>query len=115
MLSMLLLLVVAPQSVIPTAPAPPPSSPATAVLGDSGPACRSEVRRVEDSTVAGRLMWRDGDAPVAHYRLLDRRVNGCPDPIVVSYRIPGSNAVSREIGRTPEPLPRYAPPSVRAD
>ncbi len=104
MLSILLLLAAAPQSVIPSMPSPPPSAPrATAmpVFGDSRFGCENEIRRAADTTVGGNLMWRDGDAPVAHYLLLDRRVNGCPEPIVVSYRVPGSNAVGREAGREP--------------
>ena len=104
MLSILLLLAAAPQSVIPAAPPPPPSAPRAAgmrVLGDSGFGCESEVRRAADPTVGGNLMWREGDAPVAHYLLLDRRVNGCPAPIIVNYLVPGSNAVGREAGRAP--------------
>ena len=118
MLSILLLLAVAPQSVTPTVPPPPPSAPRSAtmpVLSDTGFGCQNELRRATDATVGGNLMWRDGDAPVGHYLLLDRRVNGCPAPVVVNYRVPGSNAVGRELGRTPEPLPSYSLPGIRAD
>lgn len=103
MLSMLLLLAAAPQSVAPSAPPSPPVSPSATmrVVGDSGLGCESEVRRAVDPLVGGTLMWRDGDAPVAHYRLLDRRVDGCPAPVIVNYRVPGSDAVGRQAGRAP--------------
>ncbi len=35
---------------------------------------------------------------VALYRLLERRIEGCPAPIIVNYRVPGSNAIGRELG-----------------
>lgn len=102
MLSILLLLAAAPQSAIPSAPPPPPAPTASMrVLGDSGFGCASEVRQAGDPTVGGNLMWRDGDAPVGHYRLLDRRVNGCPAPVIVTYRVPGSAAIGREADRAP--------------
>ncbi|MFC5343904.1 hypothetical protein ACETK8_00565 [Brevundimonas staleyi] len=102
MLSILLLLAAAPQTVIPSAPPPPPAPSASMrVLGDSGFGCASEIRQAGDPTVGGSLMWRDGDARVAHYRLLDRRVNGCPAPVIVNYRVPGSDAIGREARRTP--------------
>ena len=104
MLSMLLLLVAAPQSVGPAMPPAPPSAPrgvAMPVLGDGGYGCESDVRRAADPMARGALMWREGDAPVAHYRLLDRRVNGCPAPVIVNYRVPGSNALGREVGPAP--------------
>ncbi len=109
MLSILLLLAAA-QSVIPSPPPPSPSAPTASmrVLGDSGFGCASEVRQASDPTVAGNLMWRDGDAPVGHYRLLDRRVNGCPAPVIVNYRVPGSDAVGREGSRAPA-APAVAP------
>lgn len=112
MLSILFLLAAAPQSVIPTVPTPQPAAPRSAslpVLGDTGFGCDSEIRRAADPTVGGRLMWREGDAPVAHYRLLDRRVNGCPAPLIVNYRVPGSNAVGRELGRDFDPRTLVAP------
>jgi hypothetical protein len=34
------------------------------------------------------------------YLLLERRVRGCPAPIVVMERVPGSNAIGREMGRS---------------
>jgi len=41
-------------------------------------------------------MWREGGQAVGLYRLLDRYVDGCPAPIIVNYRVPGSNAIGRE-------------------
>lgn len=108
MLSILLLLAAAPQAVLPSASPPAPPSATMRVVGDSGSICESEVRRAVDPTVGGDLMWRDGDAPVAHYRLVDRRVEGCPAPVIVNYRVPGSDAVGREAGRTP-PAPVIRP------
>lgn len=69
------------------------------IIGQT-PLCRSEVlRTVEPLAPGGGLMWREGAEPVGLHRLLERRVNGCPAPIVVNYRVPGSNAVGREMGR----------------
>ncbi len=125
MLSILLLLATAPQAaevpaqtlrpataseilaaaVVPP-PAPAPENPAgMRVLSDTGFGCGSEVRQASDPTAGNGLMWRDGGEPIGLYRLLDRRVNGCPDPIVVNYRVPGSDAVGREAGRAPAPSP----------
>lgn len=129
MLSMLLLLASAPQ----TAPAPAHGlRPATIqemidagavvepspsggdaanmpVLGGAGPFCASVVTRAADPDPGNGLMWREDGEPVGLYRLLDRRVDGCPDPIIVNYRVPGSNAVGRELRRTPAPLPLTSP------
>jgi len=113
MLSMLLLLAAAPQAVIPTVP-PPPVAPrgsaATPVIGMTQPGCRAPVLQANDPTTPGSgLMWRGGKQPVALYRLLDRYVDGCPAPIIVNYRVPGSNALGRELGRDPAPLPSITP------
>jgi len=107
MLSMLLLLAVAPQSAIPPMPpAPVPGGQGTMrVLGQSLPGCASLATPANDPTAAGTLLWREGQDRVGHYLLLDRYVGGCPDPIIVNYRVPGSNAVGREVGRTPAPAP----------
>lgn len=124
MLSMLLLLAAAPQAaeapaqslrpattqemidagVIP--PPPPPGREALMrVLGDAGVGCGSDVRRADDPRAGNGLMWRGGGEPVGLYRLLDRRVNDCPAPIIVNYRVPGSNAIGREAGRSDEAAP----------
>ena len=120
MLSMLLLLAAAPQASIPAMPpqlmppAPTQGGPRTPVLGLTPPGCRSEVMRTADPTnIRSGLMWREGGEAVGLYRLLDRWVDGCPAPIVVNYRVPGSNALGREMGRTPAPLPPNAPVTVR--
>lgn len=127
MLSILLLLAAAPQAapaqtlrpatvdqmiaagVLPPMPAAPANAARMPVLGDSGVGCRSDIRRADDPTAGNGLMWREGGEAVGLYRLLDRRVNGCPDPIVVNYRVPGSNALGREAGRDPGPQPSLTP------
>jgi hypothetical protein len=113
MLSMLLLLAAAPQATIPAMPpqlmpSPPSQGRSTMrVLGETSPGCPSSVMRAADPTnPGGGLMWREGGEAVGLYRLLERRVDGCPAPIIVNYRVPGSNALGREMGRTPAPLPR---------
>ncbi|WP_309629570.1 hypothetical protein [Brevundimonas sp.] len=105
MLSMLLLLAGAPQSTIPQMPPPPvPGGQGTLRVYGASPGCAPGPTQANDPTSPGNgLMWREGGHAVALYRLLDRRVNGCPDPIVVNYRVPGSNAVGREVGRSTEP------------
>ena len=129
MLSMLLLLTGAPQAAeapvqtlrAPTiaeligagaVPVPPPASSVdgnavgTPVLSDVGVNCTTRPTPASDPTAPGNgLMWREGGDAVGLYRLLDRRVDGCPDPVVVNYRVPGSNAVGREAGRAPAPSP----------
>ena len=121
MLSMLLLLAGAPQAAEAPAPAPlvvingetarPGLPPArdfrSGVVGMAPAHCRNDLTLTAEPTSPGNgLLWRDGGEPVGLYRLLDRRVNGCPDPIVVNYRVPGSNAVGREATRTaPAPSP----------
>ena len=111
MLSILLLLASAPQSAVPAMPAQPgrPAEPgATAMtrVYTGAPGCASGVIQANDPTAPGAgLLWREGGDAVGLYRLLDRRVNGCPDPIIVNYRAPGSNAVGREAGRAPAPSP----------
>ena len=115
MLSMLLLLAVAPQSVIPALPdalsaSAPQPGPRMRVIGETPPMCRSEVTRAVDRNAAGAdLTWREGGEPVGLYRLLDRRVNGCSAPIIVNYRVQGSNALGREMGRDPAPLSSVSP------
>ncbi len=118
MLSMLLLLAIAPQAETPplrpatiaelaaVAPLPPPPrAAAMPMTGDGGPACENRVQRAADLSVTGDLMWRERGQAVGLYRLLDRRVNGCPAPIIVNYRVPGSDALGREMGRE-RPIPR---------
>ena len=102
MLSTLLLALAAPQSVIPSIPPPAPTPPAaTPVLGQPPAGCAPATQRANDTNPGNGLMWREGQEPVGHYLLLDRHVAGCPAPIVVNYRVPGSDAVGREVGRAP--------------
>lgn len=120
MLSMLLLLSVAPQVAEATpsssrivingeqvSPSLPPARDfRSGVIGMTLAHCRTDLTLTVDPTSRGNgLMWRQGGEAVGLYRLLDRRVNGCPDPIVVHYRAPGSNAVGREAGRASAPSP----------
>jgi len=105
MLSMLLLLVAAPQSAIPPMPPAPilGEQGTMRVLGRPGPGCASLAMSANDPTAGNTLLWREGQDRVGHYLLLERRVNGCSVPIVVNYRVPGSNAVGREVSRAPAP------------
>lgn len=107
MLSILLLLAAGPQSAIPPAPpAPRPGGNATMRVYGTPVGCAPGPMAANDPTSPGNgLLWREGGEAVGLYRLLDRRVDGCPDPIVVTYRVPGSNAVGREAGRAPAPSP----------
>ena len=111
MLSMLLLLAAAPQSANP--PMPPAPVPGAQggmrVLGQPGPGCASLAMPANDLDGGGSLLWREGQDRVGHYLLLDRRVNGCPAPVIVNYRVPGSNAVGREVGRSPAPPSTVVP------
>jgi hypothetical protein len=113
MLSMLLLIAAAPQSVIPTfppLPVAPRGSAEMPVIGMPLPGCRPPVLQASDPTTPGSgLTWREGGEAVGFYRLLDRYVDGCPAPIIVNYRVPGSNALGREMGRDPAPLPGLPP------
>lgn len=73
------------------------------------PACEDRLTRTaEPVTPGGGLAWRQGDPPVRMYLLLERSVDGCPAPIVVMERAPGSNAIGREMSRpsTLETRPR---------
>ena len=114
MLSILLLLAAAPQAQSPVIvaapmhqPAPPTNMP---VLGGVLPGCSDRPTPVDDPITPGAgLMWRETGEPVALYRLLERRIDGCPAPVIVNYRVPGSNAVGRELGRAAAPGP-LAPP-----
>ncbi len=112
MLSLMLLLVAGPQSLTPvmpdrlSRPAPQPYGMRMRVVGQTSPMCRPEVMSAVDRSAAGGdLMWREGGEAVGLYRLLERRVNGCSAPIIVNYRIPGSDALGREMGRTPPDQP----------
>jgi|GEM_PF-2990054 len=111
MLSMLLLLAAVPQSVVPampeelTRPAQPGANGTMRVYGAPQGCAPGPIPASDASSPGNDLLWREGGDAVGLYRLLDRRVNGCPDPIVVNYRIPGSNAVGREAGRAPAPSP----------
>lgn len=111
MLSMLLLLAAAPQSVIPPMPpVPVPGGQGTMrVFGQPGPGCGSLAMPANDLDGGGSLLWREGQDRVGHDLLLDRRVNGCPAPVIVNYRVPGSNAVGREVGRSPAPSSTVVP------
>lgn len=111
MLSMLILLA-APQSAMPPMPeqlmrpAEPGANVSMRVFGGSPSGCAPGPMPASDPTSPGNgLLWREGGDDVGLYRLLDRRVNGCPDPVIVSYRVPGSNAVGREASRAPAPSP----------
>lgn len=103
MLSMLLLLAIAPQAEAPLPP--PPGRQGMPMLSDGGLPCETRATRAADLSVTGDLMWRERGQAVGLYRLLDRRVNGCPAPIIVNYRVPGSDALGREMGRE-RPIPR---------
>ncbi|WP_396595053.1 hypothetical protein [Brevundimonas sp. R86498] len=114
MLSMLLLLATAPQTVVPAMP-PRPMPPVQTqpeatmrVLGGTPPCPSNVVLATDPTTPGGGLMWRGGGEAVGLYRLLDRYVDGCPAPIIVNYRVPGSNALGQEAGR--EPVPVSTPP-----
>ncbi len=109
MLSMLLLLAATPQSAAPPMPAAPSrqSGATMRVIGETSPGCRSDVMRASDPTSPGSgPMWREGGEAVGLYRLLERRIDGCPVPVIVNYRVPGSNALGREAspGTTPAPV-----------
>ncbi len=100
MLSMLFLLVAAPQSAIPG----PPAAPSAAATPT---ACRDSVTRATDTSSANGLMWRGEGQPVGLYRLLERRIDGCSAPLIVNYRVPGLNALGRQVGPVPaRPVPR---------
>ncbi len=101
MLSILVLLAAGPQSAILATPQAP-SADSRAAPRVLPPDCAPRPTPIDTPVATGRgLMWRDGDQPVGHHLLLERRVNGCPAPIVVNYRTPGSIAVGREAAPTP--------------
>lgn len=107
MLSLLLLtaaLQAAPEAQVP--PAEPNAMGRN--LWSQPPGCDDPVRRAADTIrPGGGLAWREGDEPVRMYLLLERQVRGCPAPIVVMERVPGSNAIGREMRR---PLDLNQPP-----
>lgn len=106
MLTLLVLLAATQQaapSMITPAPSPPHEAGAMPLLGQT-PGCVSRPQLANDRTTGGDLMWREAGQAVGHYLLLDRYVGGCPDPIVVSYRVPGSSALGREVGRRGPPI-----------
>lgn len=110
MLSLLILLAASQQaapSIIPPSPPPPPEAGAMPVLGQT-PFCAARPQPASDATSGGDLMWREGGQAVGHYLLLDRYVGGCPAPIIVNHRVPGSNALGREVGG--RSVPRGLPP-----
>jgi hypothetical protein len=75
-------------------------------LGRQPPHCEQAVVQVNRPAAPSTdLAFRSDGEAVAHYLLLERRVNGCSRPLIVNHRIPGSNAVGRELGN-PQPLPR---------
>lgn len=92
------------------APAPRPAPEPTGFnLSIRSPLCEDLLTRTTEPVTPGRgLAWRQGDPPVRMYLLFDRRVDGCPAPIVVMERAPGSNAIRREMSRpsTLETRPR---------
>jgi len=53
--------------------------------------CESLLRRVSPGSLAAPL-GRAGEERVRMYRLLDRRIDGCPAPLVVSHDLPEANA-----------------------
>ncbi len=113
MLSLVLLIAVGPQAEVPTSAREQsviaqPSSPdlstgegsvSMPTLSDRSPLCDLQTTPINDIAASGSLMWRGADQSVGLYRLLDRRIGGCPAPLLVSDRVPGSNAVGREAGR----------------
>ena len=105
MLTLIILLAATQQaapSMITPAPSPPPGAGAMPLLGQT-PGWVTLPQLANEPTTGGDLMWRDAGQAVGHYLLLDRYVGGCPEPIIVNYRVPGSNAVGREVARQPRP------------
>lgn len=99
MLDLLLALSVAPQAAF-VPPAPP--SPASSAPMTAPARCRDQPMRTRSTAPAARGLQSLGLAggdDVALYRLLDRYVDGCPAPIVVYQRVPGSNAIGRVLPR----------------
>lgn len=88
----------------------PPSASGRNLWTD-GPGCRSGTQQAsEPISPGGGLAWRSDSPAVGHYLLLERRIEGCSVPLLVSERVPGSNAVGREVYRfrtpaTPRPVP----------
>jgi hypothetical protein len=99
MLPILLLLAATPQSA-PSAPTVPTLQGATPqiaadipVLGQVPVGCSTQTVLVRSSPVgADDLLWRDSGPAVGLHLLLDRRVGGCPAPLVVGYRRLGSTS-----------------------
>lgn len=110
MLVLTLLFAGEPQTAAPY-PGPPPSPPASRLIDPTPLSCRDEALRTQGPSSVGPLgVSRPGD--VSHYLLLDRWVDGCPAPLIVNQRVPGSNAVIRQPGVTPDvsrPLRRPQP------
>lgn len=99
MLPILLLLVAEPQSASPTGLHAPPLNPAhqTAadipVLGRTHPSCSPQTMPIRSAPAAAEdLLWRDTDPAIGLHLLLERRIAGCPAPLVVGYRQPGSTS-----------------------
>ena len=96
MIALILLLASEPQMAMPAQPSPPGSR----LIDPTPQSCREMAVRTQGPTSTGPLgVSRPGD--VSHYLLLDRWIDGCPAPIVVNQRVPGSNAVIRQPGLTP--------------
>ncbi|WP_029418094.1 hypothetical protein [Brevundimonas bacteroides] len=98
MLPILLLLVAEPQSVT-IAPGAEPLNQAhrTAadipVLGRPHPSCSPQTVLIRSAPAAAEdLLWRDSDPAIGLHLLLERRIAGCPAPLVVGYRSPGSTS-----------------------
>jgi hypothetical protein len=95
MIALILLLAAEPKTAIPV-----PSPPGSRLIDPTPQSCRDLAVRTQGPTSTGPLgVSRPGD--VSHYLLLDRWIDGCPAPIVVNRRVPGSDAVIRQPGLTP--------------
>lgn len=102
MLMLILSLAAEPQAVVP----PPifrPPVPDARLINPASDRCQDQAVRTRGPVTAGALGLSRSD-DVSHYLLLDRWVDGCPAPIVVNQRVPGSNAVIRQPGVTPDAI-----------
>ncbi len=82
-----------------------PPVPEARLIDPTPEGCRNPALRTQVPTGFGPLgVGRAED--VSHYLLLERRIDGCPVPIIVNQRVPGSNAVGRQLGLDPPPGPR---------
>lgn len=88
---------------IPPPPATGQNSVQMPVLGQFRLGCAPAATPVAETNPGNGLLWREGQDRVGHYLLLDRYVDGCPDPVYARYSVPGSNAVGREATRLTTP------------